>query len=111
MRAPRKSNRKYVGPRAAFQRLKGAIGRARKRSGAAAADYIAACLAMEVAEKIHDARVKARMTQAQVAARADVSQSFIARLENPSSAKRPSLTRIAKVAAALNKRRVSIDFV
>jgi len=106
MAVARKVNRKYVGKPSSFQKLSAAVDRAQRRSADAKAEYVATAFSMIVAKQLLDARKKAGLTQGQVAARARIPQSFIARLENPNSSKRPSLGTIAKVAEALNVRKL-----
>jgi transcriptional regulator with XRE-family HTH domain len=98
MATRRKPNAKYLGSEASSVELDEAIDQAIERSPNARADFLAANLAMD----LQRARQKAGLTQAQVAERAAVPQSFIARLENPTSSKRPTLISFAKAAAALN---------
>jgi len=62
------------------------------------------------ANELRRVREEKGLTQEKLAERMDVSQSFVARLENPQSDKRPALDTMAKAASALGFD-VSIQFV
>jgi ribosome-binding protein aMBF1 (putative translation factor) len=101
------SNR--AGP-AAFDRLEEALKRARKDDPNVAAAYEAELLRFELAQLLSRLRTEQGLSQTALASKLGVPQSFVSRLENPASEKQPTLSTLAKVAAALGKRLV-VDFV
>lgn len=60
-------------------------------------EYERNALANGVARLVYQLREKNSLTQSELAARIDVPQSFISRLENPASQKEPSIATLAKV--------------
>lgn len=58
----------------------------------------------EIARLVHDARVRAKITQSELAKRAKTSQTVIARLESATDKRIPSLDLLQRIARALNAR-------
>jgi transcriptional regulator with XRE-family HTH domain len=73
-------------------------------------EYQAETLRFHIARLLEEFRLKSELTQIQMADKIGVSQSFIARLENPEANKLPTLETLSRVAHGLGKRLV-IQFV
>ena len=95
---------RYEGDNTSFRKLGKAIDRAIERNPRFAFEYEAETLQLHLAELLHTLRTEAHLSQTELAARAGMSQPFVARLENPSSHKQPSLETLAKIARVFNKR-------
>jgi DNA-binding XRE family transcriptional regulator len=67
-------------------------------------EYLTQELLHKISGQVRVLRKEAGLTQQELADKIDVPQSFIARLENPHTDKHPSLTTLAKVAAALGRK-------
>ena len=64
-----------------------------------------------IAELVLKARKKAKLTQSQLAKKAQTTQAVIARLESGNDRRTPSLELLERIASALNARlQVSFDF-
>jgi ribosome-binding protein aMBF1 (putative translation factor) len=85
-------------------RLDQALDRAFKRHPEWTYEFAAKTFQLEIAQLVRALRSNANLSQSKLAARSGVPQSFIARLENPESKKRPNLETISKVVGALGKR-------
>ena len=95
---------RYKGDSTSFRRLDKAINRAIARNSQFAFEYESETLQLHLAELLHTLRTEAHLSQTELAARAGMSQPFVARLENPISDKQPSLETLAKIARVFNKR-------
>jgi DNA-binding XRE family transcriptional regulator len=102
-------NPKFKGDSAALHRLDKAIESAITRDPRLALEYESENLNLQIAALLHMLRTERGLTQEQFAKQAGFNQPFVARLENPSSEKQPSLETLAKIASAFNKRLI-IEF-
>ena len=98
------------GDKAAFNKLGRAIKRAIERDPKLRFDYEEERINLNTAAILYSLRTKAGLTQKQVAKRAGLTQPLVARIENPSSSKKPSLETLAKIACAFDKQ-LKIEFV
>jgi ribosome-binding protein aMBF1 (putative translation factor) len=99
-----KPNPKYMGSAESEKKLARALERAFERDPSLQFEYDREMFRLRMAELVRSQRQTMRMTQLQLAKRIGVPQSFISRIEDPKSAKRPNLQTYAKVAKALKKR-------
>src|SRR5882724_2252217 len=97
-------NPKFRAKSDSSDRLEQALARAVRRHPEWAFEFHTKTLQLEVAQLVRGLRTNARLSQSKLAEKSGVPQSFIARLENPESNKRPSLETISKVVEALGKR-------
>ena len=96
-------NPEYIADGTARERLDDAMKRAIARSPKLAFSYTKATLQLQLAKQLAVARAETNLSQAEFAKKAGLSQPFIARLENPYSAKQPSLETLSKLAHAFGK--------
>ena len=102
-------NPKFKGDSAALHRLDKTIESVIKSNAQLSLEYEAENLNLQIAALVHTLRTERGLTQEQLAKKAGFKQPFIARLENPSSEKQPSIETLAKIASAVNKR-LKIEF-
>jgi DNA-binding XRE family transcriptional regulator len=102
-------NPKFQGDNAALNRLEEAINSAIARNPKLAIVYDEETLQIKLAGLLYGLRKENGVSQDEFAKMAGLTQPFIARIENPTSAKKPSLKTLAKIAYGFNKRLV-IEF-
>lgn len=95
--------------KAAFNKLDRAIKDAIRRDPKLRFDYEEEKINLNTAAILYSLRTKAGLTQKQVAERAGLTQPLVARLENSTSSKKPSLETLAKIAASFGKQ-LKIEF-
>ena len=103
-------NQNFKGKKDAFERLDRAIENATKRDSDLGFEYSQETLNLELAGILHKLRIESGLTQEEVAKLAGLNQPLVSRIENPASAKKPSLETLAKIAVAFNKQ-LRIEFV
>jgi len=103
-------NPKFKGDKAAFNKLDRAIKEATERYPELSFEYKKDMFNLNIADILYRLRAEENLTQAEVAKRAGLTQPLIARLENPTSAKKPSLETLSKIAFAFD-RQLKIDIV
>ncbi len=103
-------NSELKGDKAAFNKLDRAIKSAIKRDPKLSFEYEEEKINLNIAAILHELRTEAGLTQREVAKRAGLTQPFVARIENPTSSKKPSLETLAKLAFAFEKQ-LKIEFV
>ena len=102
-------NPQFQGDSAALDRLEKAVNSAIRHNTKLAIEYDAETLQIKLAGLLYELRKEKGISQDEFAKMAGLTQPFIARIENPTSAKRPSLETLAKIAHGFNKRLV-IEF-
>jgi len=106
MKAVLKPNPKYQGTADSKRRLDATLEKVFKRDPRLRIEYDAELLTLHIAGLVRLLREEKHITQATLAHRIGVPQSFIARIENPVSDKVPNLQTLAKVGRAFGKKLV-----
>ena len=102
--------KKYVGDSEAFKSLDATIQKVIEHDDKIRFAYEQEELNLFISGAIYQLRTQAGLTQAQLATKAGIPQSFVARIENPESKKKPTLDTLAKIAHAFDKQ-IMIEIV
>lgn len=101
-----KPNPKYQGSVDSERRLNTALEKAFERDPQLRFEYDTELLTLHIAKLVRSLRAENHITQFELAERIGVSQSFVARIENPKADKEPNLQTLAKLAHAFGKKLV-----
>lgn len=93
-------NPKYASNELSSDRFDDAIENAIQSNKEMQFEYERVSAKLQIAEMLRKLRIESDITQAELAEKIDVPQSFISRLENPEADKEPSINTLSKIAHA-----------